>query len=121
MTLDELAGLLQASRFLPRGEPVGVEALRAVPELADGLPPVMFDARGPHVWSGCSAALRAPLAGLGAALASEARLPPPEDDRRLHDDPLVVALTRLIIEGARHSPGAAVVPLLEVVRGAQLA
>jgi hypothetical protein len=121
MTLDELAGLLHASRYLPRGEAVGVDALRAVPELADGLPALVFDARGPHVWSGCSDALRAPLAGLGAALASEARLPPADDDRRLHEDPLVVTLTRLVIEGARHSPGAAGVPSLEVMRGAQLA
>ncbi len=118
MTLDELAGLLQASRFLAFGGSVEREALRAVPELADGLPAVVFDARGPHVWSGASDALKAPLAGLGAALASEARLPPSADaERRLAEDPLVVVLARLIVEGARHSPGAAVVPLLEVARG----
>ncbi|MDP2315719.1 MAG: hypothetical protein Q8P41_22670 [Pseudomonadota bacterium] len=118
MTLDELAGLLQASRFLPRGEPVERAALRAVPELADGLPPVVFDARGPHVWSGSAEALKAPLAGLGAALASESRVAPADGERHLAEDPLVVLLARLIVEGARHSPGAAVVPLLEVVRGA---
>lgn len=127
MTLDELAGLLQASRFLPRGartsstrpslEPLEHEALRAVPELADGLPAVVFDARGPHVWSGAADVLKAPLAGLGAALLAEARLAA-DVDRKLDDDPLVLALARLVVEGARHSPGAAVVPLLEVVRGA---
>ncbi|MES2643531.1 MAG: hypothetical protein V4850_28865 [Myxococcota bacterium] len=127
MTLDELAGLLQASRFLPRGartssarpapDPVEREALRAVPELADGLPAVVFDARGPHVWSGSAEILKAPLAGLGAALAAEAR-GAADADRGLGTDPLVALLTRLVIEGAGHSPGAAVVPLLETVRGA---
>ncbi|MDP2309960.1 MAG: hypothetical protein Q8P18_28335 [Pseudomonadota bacterium] len=130
MTLDELAGLLKASRFLPPGAgaasapasgAVEREALRAVPELVDGLPPVLFDARGPHVWSGCTEVLRAPLSGLGAAVMAEAGRPVGGADRALADDPLVVLLARLVVEGASFSPGAAVVPLLEVVRGAWVA
>jgi hypothetical protein len=120
MILEELAGLLQASRFLSRGEPVEREALRALPELADGLPAVVFDARGPHVWSGCADAVRAAAAGLASDLAQAARAEPgPDAARQLASDPFVAALRRLVVEGARHSPGAAVVPLLEAVRCAQ--
>lgn len=118
MTLDELAGLLRASRFLPRGEPVERAALRAVPELADGLPPVVFDARGPDVWSGSADVLKAPLRQLGAAMLAEVRRVGPGVDHNLADDPLVVLLARLMVEGAGYSPGAAVVPLLEAMRGA---
>jgi hypothetical protein len=117
MTLDELAGLLVASRFLPRGEPVEREALRTLPELADGLPAVVFDARGARVWSGCEAAVRAGAEPVVASLLTAARAEGGnESPRDLAGDPFALALAALVVEGARHSPGAAVVPLLEAVR-----
>ncbi len=118
MILDELAGLLQAARFFPRGEPVEREALRALPELADGLPPVVLDARGPHVWSGCGDAVRAAATGLGGQLAAAARTDAVAGERELASDAFVGAVARLVVEGARHGPGSAVVPLLEAVRAA---
>lgn len=116
MTLDELAGLLAASRFLPTRDAAAREALRILPELADGMPPVLCDARGAHVWSGCGEVVRAASTLLPAQLLAAARGESGED---VSNDPLVVALERLVVEGARHGPGAAVVPLLEAVRVAQ--
>jgi hypothetical protein len=117
MILDDLSGLLQASRYLPRGEPVEIEAVRTLPELTDGLPPVVSDARGPRVWSGCAEAVQALCAGLASELLLAAASEPREDlEAELAGDPLVVGLARLVAEGAAVSSGAAVIPILEFIR-----
>lgn len=115
MTLEELAALVASARFLPRGVPAEEAAVRVVPALLEGLPPTQVMARGPRIPSGCGEALGLArlLPLLTAAAAAEHTEPLPGVT-----DPFVVDLSALVAEGARHSAGAAVVPLLEVLHAA---
>ena len=113
MNLDALSRLIRRPRFLARG--VGA-VLHAVPELVDGAPPLTLAGDGVVIPSSVGPALADRVAKAVAdavqdALSGQSR---PLDRR----DPVVAALVTLVSEGLVLSPGAGVVPLLQLVREA---
>jgi hypothetical protein len=117
MTLEGLAALVQAHRHLARGVPAFHAAVLAVPELVDGLPALTGDARGVHASSACADALKGPIDVVVSEAAAQ-RGPPPavaDLERRLANDPLVVAVATLAQEGAALSPAAATMPFLQAL------
>lgn len=104
MSLAALAALFAEPRFLPRGEPPVAAALRVVPELLDGLPPLRVRADGGVE---TTAALDVPLPG-PEVLHAAGRGGGPELDA------FVLRLAEAISAGAALSPAAATLPVLAV-------
>jgi hypothetical protein len=116
MSADLLASLFEDHRYLARGTSALHAALAAVPELAEGVPALVSDGTGVHVWSACAEVLRPMVdAVVTEALLSDVVEPSAVLETRLADDGLVSALVTLSREGAHVSVGAGVVPFLQAV------
>lgn len=115
MNLDALGRIVWDKRRPPRGLDPGLAAIAALPEAADGLPAARVDADGAYILSSSGALLEAPVRrALEAAL---------RDAPAASPDLLASVLAERMAAGLAHSPGAGVVPVLEVLRlcAAQLA
>lgn len=113
MNLDALGRLVWERRRPPRGLDPGQAAVTALPEVSDGLPVMIARESSWSVYSACGEPLEGPIRHAFESALREAEGPVsgvPDGD------PLTAALCRLIAEGLLVSPGAGLVPLLEVVR-----
>jgi hypothetical protein len=114
MSADLLASIFEDHRYLARGTSALHAALAAVPELAEGVPALVSDGDGIHVWSACGEVLRPMVdAVVTEALLSDVVEPPSVLESRLAEDGLVSALVSLSREGMHVSVGAGVVPFLQ--------
>ncbi len=114
MNLDALGRLVWERRRPPRGLDPGAAAVIALPEVCDGLPALLTGDGAAVIPSACGEGLEdAVLNAFERALReAESRTTPavPEGDA------LTDALRGRVAEGLLVSPGAGVVPLLEVMR-----
>ena len=116
MSTELLATLFEDHRYLARGVSPLHAAIAVVPELAEGVPPLVADVQGLRTWSVCGESLR-PLV---EAVVTEATYTGNADgldalEARLAIDPLVNTVSTLAREGLAVSRGACTVPFLQVM------
>jgi hypothetical protein len=116
MSTELLATLFEDHRYLARGVSPLHAAIAVVPELAEGVPPLVADVGGLRTWSACGESLR-PLV---EAVVTEATYTGNADgldalEARLAIDPLVNTVSTLAREGLAVSRGACTVPFLQVM------
>ncbi len=114
MNLDALGRLVWERRRPPRGLDAGQAAVVALPEVCDGLPALIPGEASWAIYSACADVLQHPLRSAFERALREAEAPAGAGSP--DGDELSVALRALVAEGLSVSPGAGVVPLLEVVR-----
>ena len=116
MSTELLATLFEDHRYLARGVSPLHAAIAVVPELAEGVPPLVADVQGLRTWSACGESLR-PLVEAVVTEAMYTGTPDGIDalEARLAVDPLVNTLSTLAREGLAVSRGACTVPFLQVM------
>lgn len=114
MNLDALGRLVWEKRRPTRGLDPGHAAVMNLPEVCDGLPALVPVESGWAVYSACGPSIAGPLRGAFERALREAE--GPAGAGAFDGDELSTVLTDLVAEAVAVSPGAGVVPLLEVVR-----
>lgn len=114
MNLDALGRLVWEKRRPARGLDPGHAAVMHLPEVCDGLPALVPVESGWAVYSACGPSIQGPLRLAFERALREAE--GPAGAGAFDGDDLSAVVTDLVAEAVMVSPGAGVVPLLEVVR-----